>query len=204
MQIKYLTEKLQREMNELKIVRRNKRGLANFVGTAYKYLFGTLDNNDKEELEEKINVIAQNSEQVNELNTIIDPVNKGINIINKHLKYNENEKILELLVYNLEHFAEYIEDLEMGMQLARLGIFNPKLLKQDYLTNINSEILLNIKTSTWLRSDSNKIIIISHIPREIKNLPVYEILPYPDENNKILQDNTQNKYYVYLSPTHVF
>lgn len=34
-------------------VRRNKRGLANFVGTAYKYLFGTLDNNDKEELEEK-------------------------------------------------------------------------------------------------------------------------------------------------------
>jgi len=38
MQIKYLTEKLQREMNGLKIVRRHKRGLANFVGTAYKYL----------------------------------------------------------------------------------------------------------------------------------------------------------------------
>jgi len=51
-QIKYLTEKLQREMNGLKIVRRHKRGLANFVGTAYKYLFGILDNNDKEELEE--------------------------------------------------------------------------------------------------------------------------------------------------------
>jgi len=40
-------------MNGLKIVRRNKRGLANFVGTAYKYLFGTLDNNDKEELKRK-------------------------------------------------------------------------------------------------------------------------------------------------------
>jgi len=78
MQIKYLTEKIQREMNGLKIVRRNKRGLANFVRTAYKYLFGTLDNNDKEELEEKINVIAQNSVQINELNYIIDTVNKGI------------------------------------------------------------------------------------------------------------------------------
>jgi len=33
--------------------------------------------------------------------------------------------------------------------------------------------------------------------REIKNLPAYEILPYLVENNKILQDNTQNKYYVY-------
>jgi len=99
--------------NNQKIVRRNKLGLANFVGTAYKYLFGTLDNNDKEELEEKINVIAQNSVQIIELNNINDTVNKGIDIINKHLKYNENEKIIELLVLNLEHFAEYIEDLEM-------------------------------------------------------------------------------------------
>jgi len=47
-------------MNGLKIIRKNKRGLANFVGTAYKYLFGKLDYNDKEELEGKINVIAQN------------------------------------------------------------------------------------------------------------------------------------------------
>jgi len=91
LQIKYLTEKLQIEINGLKIVRRNKRGLAFFVGTAYKYLFVTLDNNDKEELEEKIKVIAQNSVQVNELNNIIDSVNKGIDIINKHLKYKENE-----------------------------------------------------------------------------------------------------------------
>jgi len=63
------------------------------------------------------------------------------------------------------------------------------------LTNITSEILLNIKTSTWPRSDSNEILIIPHIPKEIKKLPVNEILPYPDENNKILQDNIQNKYY---------
>jgi len=94
MQIKCLTEKLQRGMNGLKIVRRNKRGLANFVGTACKYLYGTLDNNDQEELEEKINVIAQNSVQVNELNTIIDTFNKGIDIIKKHLEYYENKKFL--------------------------------------------------------------------------------------------------------------
>jgi len=91
------------------------------------------------------------------------------------------------LVFNLEHFAEHNEDLELGMQLASLGIFNPKLLSQVVVTNVNSEILLNI----------NEILIISHIPREIKTLPVYEILPYPVENNKILQDNTPNKYYVY-------
>jgi len=36
------------------------------------------------------------------------------------------------------------------MQLTRLDIFNPKLLKPDYLTTINSEKLLHIKTSNIL------------------------------------------------------
>lgn len=31
---------------------------------------------------------------------------------------------------------------ELGMQLTRLGLFNPKLLKHDTLTHINSEKLL--------------------------------------------------------------
>lgn len=50
-QIQYLTEKLEREMNGIRIIKRNKRGLINFMGKFYKYLFGTLDQEDKAELE---------------------------------------------------------------------------------------------------------------------------------------------------------
>ena len=40
-------------MNGIKIINRHKRGLVNAMGSMYKYLFGTLDQDDKEELEEK-------------------------------------------------------------------------------------------------------------------------------------------------------
>jgi len=37
-----------------------------------------------------------------------------------------------------------------------LGLFNPKLLKHDYLKNMNPEKLLRIKTSTWLKTDRDR------------------------------------------------
>jgi len=36
-QVQYLVETLKREMNGIRIAKRSKRGLANFMGTMYKY-----------------------------------------------------------------------------------------------------------------------------------------------------------------------
>jgi len=41
-------------MNGIRIVKRSKRGLVNLMGTIYKYLFGTLDQENKEELQQQI------------------------------------------------------------------------------------------------------------------------------------------------------
>jgi len=50
-------------------------------------------------------------------------------------------------LFNLQQSTTvYIEDIEHGMQLTRLGIFNPKLLKHDLLTHISSEKLLHWHT----------------------------------------------------------
>lgn len=195
-QIQYLTEKLDREMNGIRIIKRNKRGLINIIGTAYKYLFGTLDQNDKEELEQKIYDLSQHSIQINELNEVIEVVNRGIEVINHLSAISEGDRRLELLVFNLQQFTEYIEDIELGMQLTRLGIFNPKLLRHDPLSHVNSEKLLNIKTSTWLKSDANEILIISHIPRDIIKTALFNIVPYPDKDNNILIENVNDKYYI--------
>jgi len=98
--------------------------------------------------------------------------NQGLELTN-HLNNNfEGEQMINLIIFNLQQFTEYIEDIELGLQLTRLGIFNPKLLKHDLLIHVNSEKLLNIKTSPWLKSDTNEILIISHIPREITKTPV--------------------------------
>lgn len=93
--------------------------------------------------------------------------NKGIEIINFLSTIHEGDQRLNILLFNLQQFTEYIEDIKLGMQLTRLGIFNPKLLKHDYLTNVNSEKVPNIKTSTWLKTDTNDILLISHIPKDI-------------------------------------
>lgn len=115
-QIQYLIEKLNREMNGIKIAKRSKRGLVNFMGTVYKYLFGTLDQADREELEQQINNISENSIQISELNHVIDAINEGIRVTNHLSVINDGHEMLALLIFNLRQFTEYIEDIELGMQ----------------------------------------------------------------------------------------
>lgn len=54
--------------------KRTKRGLINIVGTAQKWLFGTMDNNDREEIEEHLRTT-----DINTQNTVQE-VNKQIRI----------------------------------------------------------------------------------------------------------------------------
>jgi len=56
--------------------------------------------------------------------------------------------------------------------------------------------ILNIKTSTWLKTTTYEILIISHIPREIINTPIFEIVPYPDANRNILTEIIHDKYFI--------
>jgi len=83
-QIRYLVEKLKREINGITIAKRSKRGLFN-IGTVYKYLFETLDQDDKDEMEQKIN-------KNTDLNMIIDVINNGIEIINKLKEKGERDQ----------------------------------------------------------------------------------------------------------------
>lgn len=80
----------------------------------------------------------------------------------------------------------------MGMQLSRLRLFNPKLLNYDRLEHVDSSNILQIKTSTWIKT--NQILIITHIP--IKQKTVHTInIPYPDSNSYQLDHNEKDTYY---------
>jgi len=81
----------------------------------------------------------------------------------KRIQEHQNKKnIQDTLTYQLSQFIEYIEDIEMGMQLSRLGLFNPKLLTYDKLDSVNNRNILLIKTSTWINYQDN-IILISQL-----------------------------------------
>jgi len=127
-----LGEKLKREINGITIAKHSKRGVFNILGTVYKYLFGTLDQDDKNEMEQKINKLVDTSVQNTDLNMVIDVINNGIQIITNLTEKGERDQQVSVLIFNLQHFTEYVEDIELGMQMTRLGLFNPKLLKHDY------------------------------------------------------------------------
>jgi len=111
-QIRYLVEKLKREINGITIAKRSKRGLFNIVGKVYKYLLGTLDQEDKDKMEQKIN---NTSVQNTDLNMIIDVINNGVEITNKLKEKGERDQQVSVLIFNLQHFTEYVEDIELGM-----------------------------------------------------------------------------------------
>jgi len=148
-------------------------------------------------MEQKINNLLDTSVQNTDLNMTIDVINNGIEIINKLKEKRERDQQVSVLILNLQHFTEHVEDIGLGIQMTRLGLFYPKLFKHDYLKNMNAEKVLKIKTSTWLKKDTNEILIISHIPSEIVKSPVFDIIHYPDENNNILTENLLDKYFLY-------
>uniref|UniRef100_V9H1L4 Envelope protein n=2 Tax=Drosophila ananassae TaxID=7217 RepID=V9H1L4_DROAN len=192
--IKFLYNKLIKELNGITLhkERRQKRGLFNFVGSAFKFLFGTLDDNDRIQFEEKLNSEAENSIKIHEFNEVMQFVNDGLQRIKK---YENNRNSIDTLVYELMQFIEYIEDLEMGMQLSRLGLFNPKLLNYDKLQNVNSENILLTKTSTWINYKNNEILIISHIPINHVLINTIKIIPYPDRNGYQLEYSGSDSYF---------
>jgi len=48
-------------------------------------------------------------------------------MVNSHSKSLGKERKISLLIFNIIHFTKYIEDIEIGLQLTRLRIFNTKL-----------------------------------------------------------------------------
>jgi len=117
-QIRYLVEKLKREINGIKIAKRSKRGLFNIIGSVFKYLFRALDQDDKDEMKQKITNLEGKAQNTN-LNMIIDVINNGIEVINKLKEDREREQQASYLIFNLQHFTECVENIELGIQLTR-------------------------------------------------------------------------------------
>jgi len=191
-QINFLYNKIKRELAGITLKHRNKRGLINIVGSGFKYLFGTLDENDRVEIQKKLEINVHNSVKLHELNDAIRLINDGMQKIQN---YENNHTIIDSLLFELMQFTEYIEDLEMAMQLSRLGLFNPKLLNYDKLENVNSQNILNIKTSTWINYNDNQVLIISHIPIYLSLISTIKIIPYPDSNGYQLDYTDTQSYF---------
>ncbi|KAJ8979844.1 hypothetical protein NQ317_007609 [Molorchus minor] len=138
----YIIQKIEDKLNNFQPHFRQKRGLINAVGKAYKYLFGTLDEDDLVNINKKFNVLLQNQKdiatQVNSrmslLTTFVEKTNSTINTIwNNQQKIQtaleelqhtnselENYILSQNLLNSLELILEYIDTLENAITLIEV------------------------------------------------------------------------------------
>lgn len=196
--------KLKSKLHTL-VPHRHKRGLVNFIGKAHKWLYGTMDSEDREDIEKHLSVIDTNN------HNIIQNLNQQVKINNnfnesfgrlKDILEKDRTKILDtynqinsqyknlasqtlyidyvlkikILQDNLEHIQDNIESSRSG--ILHSGILTPQEIKE-YDIDINK--LKNIKVGS-LFSESNHLIFIIMVPREILKLDRMIIFPITNDN----------------------
>lgn len=145
---------------------RHKRGIFNFMGAGYKFLFGTLDNSDAEFYNREINGIYNQSNQLLKLvknQTML--VKNNIKGINEHLylvhknfdliqKWSDkkdrtinhliaNQKILislQELELAITEYNEQINNIQNAISLAKTGVVLPAIVSPTSFINALNEL----------------------------------------------------------------
>lgn len=213
----HIQEKIKKLRNMIKTIKpniRNKRGLLNIVGSAYKWLFGVMDDDDRIEIEENIKLINTNNKNLiknanNQIKINNDFQNDILNLENtiknnniktqlifKEINFNYKIMLKHIdniqIMQNIHILEDEVEKIQDNINSARLGIMSRSLLNSEEINEFN--ITLNelefIKLS--LLGNSEKLIFVISIPKyQEKSYPTYYILPIP--NNKNTELNIQQR-----------
>lgn len=178
---------------------RHKRGLANVVGDGLKFLFGTMNEEDRINIEKTIRDLKANIVTSNEFNAMIDHINKENEMLQKfqketaQLQNKLTEKIYaDIFLDNVKLYLEHIQDIQLAIQLARLGVINPKLIDVQTMTRLSTLEFEHIKTSIWLEKDL--IYFVLSIPTRFKTYKRIKIIQIPDKNHNELKINEEENY----------
>lgn len=217
----YLTHQIEHINSRLKTIiphhSRNKRGLINVLGTGLKYLYGTMDNNDREEIEGKLqtleanehNIITQSNNQI-QINTQFDN-----QLANLTKLYNNQTKLLIKSVssikslkdstartdrtyrlrYQIDHMSRLLDKVRDLILTSKLSILTRDILSDEEikLYNITLEKMREIKMQ--LATYKNNIVFILKIPQYNPEI-FQEIYIQPIPNKKKMQIEIAEKLYI--------
>ena len=219
----YLNHQITHIENQLySIIPRHRqiRGLVNVLGTGLKWISGVMDDNDRIEIETKLNIITENNKN------IIEQVNKQVTI-NEHFenqltklanlgnlqtlsiiqnKQLINETLTQIkkfeLQYELDHIEKIIEQVRELLLASKLRTLNRDILTDQEINDFNITIdkLENIELDVALH-DKNIIFVIRIPNMETETYKEIVIQPIPNKNKKqIVLDNKnyivkQNTFY---------
>lgn len=169
--------------------KRNKRGLLNFVGTAQKWLYGTLDAEDGARYDSYIQTLNNNQNTLNgDLKTqaqVLKQVTKTFHDQFENIELNqkviigkiqnlslENQNFHSMLAFNLilnniniqsSKIRNLIDHVQLGINFAQLGIMHYTILQHNEL----NQILTNIPKNQQIPFD-NKIKYYETMKTQVK------------------------------------
>lgn len=199
---------------------RTKRGLINGVGTVYKWLFGLMDDNDREEILEHLkyaeinehNVINTINKQVtinshfnDSLKTLKEIIESDRNKIDKSIEEfwtrnsGTSKKILFLdQMLKLKNLEGKITQIQESIASVKNNIIHPGILTPEEIENFRIDYykLKLIKMGVMTYRD-NSLIIAMKIPTNFLVTDLKLITPLP--NDKYLEIDEENELIVTLN-----
>ena len=210
--LKYQIRTIRNKINTL-IPHRQKRGLFNFMGTIQKWVYGTMDNVDRQEIQEQLLIVTKNNKNLIEGHNSQVKINSNFNETFIKLKeaiekdrtsiselssgLETNEKILRRqiqyldFVLKLKILQDNVEHLQDNISSSRLGIIHSNILTNDEIIEYDIDLykLENIKLGTLIDNKDN-IIFVLRIPKNVINVQKLLLIPVGDENFKELMFET--------------
>lgn len=209
------------------IPHRRNRGLFNGFGTILKWVYGTMDNNDRENIENHFLITDQNNHQlINNMNQqvrINDNFNKTFTQLKNVIEL-DRKKITEKMNYidkvnskiiketyfveqmfKLNIIKEQVEHIQQNIVSAKSGILQPNILTSEEIIkyNIDFKKLLKIRLGIAETNDE-KIIFAIKLPVETIKVDKILIIPITNKDSKEIDFDAeyiveiQNKTYTFI------
>lgn len=206
-------------------VRRHRRGLMNFLGKTSKWLFGTMDEEDRQELTKHLQALEENSFKIsqglNQQIRINDYFNETLHLFIENNRANQNQLAREYnnLTQELRELIKHQRVLDATLKLqiledkvdhildniasVKAGALHPGILTIEEINtfNISVEKLENARLGI-LSYDSNTLVINIKIPVKIVKVPLLYLVPIPNNLSHEISEESQlfiefnNKQYV--------
>lgn len=211
-------------------INRQKRGLINIVGNAYKYLFGTMDNTDQEDITNHFNTVDTNIHNsitgLNQQIKINDHFNKTIQLIKETLTQNQqsemyhfnglHKSVKDVLKRNiyleklliLTTIKTHIEHIQSYIATAQNRISDASILTKQEIDDYD----INISKIKYLRTaileKNNDLIFLVKIPKNFEIIRILTIIPMPNQNKEIEAEiesifHYNNKTYEYKENSYI-
>lgn len=176
----------------------------NIVGNAQNWLFGTMDDQDRRDIDAHLHTLDVNNHNIIEtINQQVD-INKHFNDTFRQLKDIANrdrnifsDKINRISsstlmnnmyydqLFKVQILQHRIENLQDNVASARYGMLHPNILTDEEIAkyDVNFSKLQYIKVGV-AKSNKNLLLFAIKIPKEFVTVQLKRLLPIPNKQNK--------------------